>query len=249
MFNQAKVLPMLVPASFVAIDIETGNAPEEAVAQAIDDWKPPKNWKPETVEAKREEMAAKKVDKAALLDSSPILCIACRTDYGMFCFNGMDAVNYDVTGAAVYSCGSEKEMLIMFRSWADAVVSPNTSVVGHNVRDFDMPKIRQAYIRHRLKPPAFLVPSFRGDNSCEVVDTMALIKAFSMQHRSAPMISLDTVAIILCIERPKQLVTGAEVPLLHADGRYHEILIYCCIDTETTAQAFMLMSGISNDLT
>lgn len=248
MFGVSQAVQIYMPAKFVAIDIETGNAPKEAVELAIDNWKPPKNWKPETVEAKREEMAEKKADKAALLDASPILCIACRTDYGMFCFNGMDAVKYEVTGSTVFSCGSEKEMLIMFRAWADAVVSPNTSVVGHNVRDFDMPKIRQAFIRHRLKPPAFLVPSFRGDNSCEVVDTMALIKAFTMQYRNLPMISLDVVAIVLGIERPKQLVSGADVPKLHADGRHHEILIYCCIDTQTTAQAFMLMSGISKDL-
>ena len=77
MFNQAKVFQLLKPAKFVAIDIETGNAPHHAVENAIDNWKAPKNWKPETVEAKREEMATKKRDKAALLDASPILIYCC----------------------------------------------------------------------------------------------------------------------------------------------------------------------------
>jgi hypothetical protein len=66
MFNQAKLFQLLMPAKFVALDIETGNAPSEAVENAVENWKAPKNWKPETVEAKREEMATKKRDKAAL---------------------------------------------------------------------------------------------------------------------------------------------------------------------------------------
>jgi hypothetical protein len=81
MFNQAKVVQLLTPAKFVALDIETGNAPAEAVENAVENWKAPKNWKPETVENKRAEMAEKKRDKAALLDASSILCIvrAART--------------------------------------------------------------------------------------------------------------------------------------------------------------------------
>ncbi|MFI3123424.1 MAG: hypothetical protein QX194_05795 [Methylococcales bacterium] len=80
MFNQAKMIQLLSAAKFVALDIETGNAPIEAVENSIENWKAPKNWKPETVEAKRAEHAEKKRDKAALLDARPILCIACRTD-------------------------------------------------------------------------------------------------------------------------------------------------------------------------
>lgn len=249
MFEQTNVVQMVLPVQFVAIDIETGNAPKEAIEQAIDDWKPPKNWKPETVETKRAEMAEKKTDKAALLDASPILCICARTDLGMNVFNGMNAEQYAVTNSMVFACGDEKQMLIAFKAWADMAIKPDTIIVGHNIRDFDLPKIRQAYIRHRLKPPVFLMPSFRGESTCEVVDTMTLIKAFSMQHRNKPMLSLEDVANTLCIQTPKALISGADVPVFHENGRYHEILIYCAVDTETTAQAFLLMSGMSKDLT
>ena len=64
--NQAKMLQLVTPAKFIAIDIETGNAPSEAVENSIDNWKAPKNWKPETVEAKRAEHAQAKREKAAL---------------------------------------------------------------------------------------------------------------------------------------------------------------------------------------
>jgi hypothetical protein len=74
---------------------------------------------------------------------------------------------------------------------------------------------------------------------------MKIAKSFSMQHRDNLFISLDTLADILNIERPKQAMSGAQVPAAHERGEFAPILIYCCIDTETTAQAFQLMTGLS----
>lgn len=247
MFNQAKVFQLLTPAKFVALDIETGNAPSEAVENAVENWKAPKNWKPETVESKRAEMAEKKRDKAALLDASPILCIACRTDKQSVIFSSMGETNLQISWRAIEH-DNEKEMLIEFRNWADTNIDANTVITGHNLTAFDLPKIRNAFIRHRLKLPMFLLPTLRDETKNEIIDTMKLAKAYTMEHRDDFAISLDTLAGILNIERPKQAMSGAEVPAAHERGEFAPILIYCCIDTETTAQAAQLMLGIANNL-
>ena len=247
MFNQAKLFQLLMPAKFVALDIETGNAPSEAVENAVENWKAPKNWKPETVEAKREEMATKKRDKAALLDASPILCIACRTDNNSTIFHSMGETDLKINWT-VSDHENEQEMLIKFRTWADSTITTDTVIAGHNLTAFDLPKIRNAFIRHRLKLPMFLLPQLRGEVGNDIIDTMKLAKAYTMEHRDTLMISLDTLADILNIERPKQAMSGAEVPAAHERGEFAPILIYCCIDTETTAQAAQLMLGIANNL-
>ena len=247
MFNQAKVFQLLTPAKFVALDIETGNAPEDAVENAIDHWKAPKNWKPETVENKRAEMAEKKRDKAALLDASPILCIACRTDNNSTIFHSMGETDLKINWT-VSDHENEQEMLIKFRTWADSIITTDTVIAGHNLTAFDLPKIRNAFIRHRLKLPMFLLPQLRGEVGNDIIDTMKLAKAYTMEHRDTLMISLDTLADILNIERPKQAMSGAEVPAAHERGEFAPILIYCCIDKETTAQAAQLMLGIANNL-
>jgi len=249
MLNAQPITPMMQSAKFVALDIETGNAPLNDVAQVIDNWKPPANVKdPEKIEAKRAEHAAKRQDKAALLDASPILCIACRTEAGGVIFDAMGATGLEIHQWQVITSQDEKTMLQAFRTWADETITPDTIIAGHNCIGFDLPKIRNAFIRHRLQLPLFLLPQLRGDTGCEVVDTTKLAKAFTMQHRDDFLISLDTLADILKIARPKQAMSGADVPKAHERGEIAPILIYCCIDTETTAQAAQMMLGIAPNL-
>jgi hypothetical protein len=245
--NQAKMLQLVTPAKFIALDIETGNAPIEAVENSIDNWKAPKNWKPETVEAKRAEHAQAKREKAALLDASPILCIACRTDKQSVIFSSMGKTDLQISWRAI-ECENEREMLIEFRSLSDLNIDINTVITGHNLIGFDLPKIRNAFIRHRLQLPLFLLPTLRDETKNEIVDTMKLAKAYTMEHRDDFAISLDTLAGILNIERPKQAMSGAEVPAAFERGEIAPILIYCAIDTETTAQAAQLMLGIAANL-
>lgn len=233
-------------ARFLALDIETGNAPIEAVEAAIENLKPPANIKdPDKIAAKLKEMAEKRAERAALLDASPILCIACKTDTGGVIFDSMNATGLEINNWQVVTSDNEKSMLIEFRTWADATITPDTVITGHNAIGFDLPKIRNAYIRHRLQLPLFLSLALRNDAACEIIDTMKIAKSFTMQHRDNLFISLDTLADILSIERPKQAMTGAQVPAAFERGEYAPILIYCAIDTETTAQAFQLMTGIS----
>lgn len=233
----------LAPARYLVIDTETGDASEEAVASALDGWKPPKNWKAETVAAKKAELAEKASDKAALLDASPILCAAIKSESMAVVLNGMDETAPPVPGWLCLPCGDERHLLIALRTLLDNTAGECSQIVGHNVLGFDLPKIRNAYLRHRLRLPLAL-----GDQDQPVFDTMRQIRFFSMENSDERFVSLDTVARVLSIQQPKQVITGADCPRLYREGRIAEILTYCCLDVATTERAYRLMTGAAADL-
>lgn len=226
-------------ARWIAFDIETGNAPEEAVDAAIANWKGAANWKPETIEAKRADAAAKIRDKAALLDASPIICIGARSDREAVMFSGMGQIG-EIQGWRTVCAPDEAGMLAQFRAWLDRVADPETVLAGHNVRGFDLPKLRGAYVRNRQPLPEALRPREMGPGQ-PVTDTMMLFKHFSMEHRDSPFVGLDVVATAFGVPRPKQVISGADVPRLHAEGQGHIICLYCAIDVDVTAEVYRLM--------
>ncbi|MFZ1643742.1 MAG: ribonuclease H-like domain-containing protein [Candidatus Contendobacter sp.] len=235
-------------AAFVVLDLETGNAPTQAIAAAMEEWKAPGNWKPDTVAAKRREAAEKIIEKAALLDASPILCVAIQTDRTRLILNGMDASAPEIDGWPVMPCGDERGLIQALRFWLDTNTTAETTVVGHNIRAFDLPKLRHAYVRHSLRLPEILKPRLRDENKAETVDTASLFKAFSMEHRDDFCPSLDTVAASFGIPRPKQHMSGAECPRLFQDGQIATVLTYCAVDVATTTRAYQLMTANAPDL-
>lgn len=238
-------LALNIPSRWLVLDIETGDANEESILSALGAWKPPSNIKdPDKVEARRLEAMEKIRERAALLDASPILCIAVQTDRTAIVVNGMDKAQHQICGWRYLAAGNERDMLIAIGSWLDLNTDQDTVIVGHNIRNFDLPKLRNAYLRHRLRLPSILVPRIiDGDQVSSVVDTASLFKAFSMEHRDDFCPSLETMAASMGITRPKGVISGADVPRLHREGRYAEICTYCCIDTACTASAYLLMSG------
>lgn len=236
------IAPALSPAHWVVLDIETGHAPESAIQDALASWKAPKNWKTETVEAKRSVAAEGIREKIALLDAAPIICAGVRSsDQGAVMFNGMgDPGIVMLEGWSIETAADERGMLVALGRWLDCIAGPDTSLVGHNVRGFDLPKLRNAYVRHRLALPLCLKPRVFGDAQ-PVVDTMSLFKSFSSEHRDDFAVSLDVVCAAFGVPRPKQYMTGADAPRLHAEGRYAEVLTYCAIDIDATAEVYRLM--------
>lgn len=234
---------MLAPAQYAVIDLETGFAPQAAIDAALEGWKPPKNWKEETVAAKRAEMAEKAEEKSSLLDAAPIICLALKTDRITVILNGMDAISYEIPGWLCVPCMDEKGLLVALRTILDSSAAPVTIIAGHNILGFDLPKIRNAYLRNRMRLPMAL-----QDHAQPVVDTMLQIRYFSMESADERFVGLDTVARVLGIPQPKQVITGADCPRLHRDGRIAEILTYCCLDVATTERAYLLMTGQAADL-
>lgn len=247
--HKPTVIPLIQVLPWVCLDLETGDAPETAIQAAVEAWKAPSNWKPETVTAKRQEAAEKIREKAALLDASPILCVAMATDTTRIVINGMGHEAPKIEGWHVLPAGDEEHLLLTLRNYLELIAGPQTAIVGHNIRGFDLPKLRQAYLRHRLRAPAVLAAKVLDfEPQQQVIDTASLFRAFSMEHRDDFCPSLDAVAISLDITRPKGVISGADVPRLHREGRFTEIITYCAIDAAVTARAYQLMSGSANDL-
>lgn len=236
-------------AAYLVLDLETGDAPAESVEAAIAAWKAPSNIKDlDKIEARRQEAAARFAERAALLDDSPILCVAIQTDTLRLIFNGMTAELYPITDWSVIPCGNEGILLRALRNFLDCGTSPDTVIVGHNLRAFDLPKLRHAYIRHGLRLPELLKPRLRDEDKAETVDTATLFKAFSMEHRDDFCPALDTVAATLRIPRPKQYMSGADCPRLYREGEIQTVLTYCAVDVATTARAYQLMTAAAPDL-
>lgn len=203
----------------------------------------------EKVEERRAEAVARIREKAALLDASPIVCVGVQTDREAAEFNGMDGTAFDIGGVPAIPCGNERGLLVKMRDWLDARTGPRTVVVGHNIRGFDLPKLRNAFMRHSLRLPAIFAPRIlEGDQVASVVDTMKLFTAFSMEHRDDFMVSLEVVAAGLGIPRPKAVINGSDVPRLYRAGEFASILTYCAVDVACTTRAYLLMTGQAGEL-
>ncbi|MFO1351866.1 MAG: hypothetical protein U1F68_14830 [Gammaproteobacteria bacterium] len=241
-------LPMS-SASYVVIDLETTDAPAEAITDALARWKPGGNVKdPEKIAAQRLEAAANIRDKSALLDAAPIVCVAMQTEAAKIVLNGMDGEHYAIDQWQCLGCGHELALLKALRGLLDYYTGPDTVMVGHNLVRFDLPKLRNRFLFHGLRLPAILQPAMAGDDGPRVFDTMRRFRFYSQEHSDALYVTLDTVAASFGVPRPKQVMTGADVPRLHRDGQHHAILTYCCLDAATTARIYSLMSGSAADL-
>ncbi len=239
-------------ASYCVLDIETGHASQDVIDAAVGRWKPAPNvTKPETIEAQRKKAAVKIAEKSALLDGSPIICVVAAMPYRATLFNGADGKDYQIPGAGfaeMMACADsginlERNMLIALRHWAAAVLSAETILVGHNLIGFDLPRLRAAYLRHRLLMPQFLNP-IRAEGPQPVFDTMREFpRYFTADRHGEKFISLAEVADRLGIPQAKEIVSGADVPDLHAAGKIKEILTYCLVDVLATRAIYLLLSG------
>lgn len=245
----APVVALAQPARWVCLDLETGDAPDVAIDAALEGWKAPANIRdPAKIAERRDEAALKIREKAALLDSSPILCVAISTDEGRSAvISGMPGCA-EVQGWRCHLEGTERGLLLRLRAILDAQTGPETVLVGHNLRNFDLPKLRNAYLRHRLQLPAILRVADEPGAGTRTADTMHLFKAFSMQHRDEMFIRLDVVCAALGIPRPKQVISGADCPRLFQAGEYAAILTYCAVDVAATSRAYQLMTSQAPDL-
>lgn len=236
------------PAKYLCLDLETDSASEEDIEAAVSAWKAPGNWKPETVEAKRVEAGQKIREKSALLDSAPILCVSIQTERENIVFDGMDTDDALIPDWRMIRCVDERHMLRAMREYFDIHCDEFTVIIGQNVKGFDLPKLRHAYVRHRLRLPRILEPKLAGDLANEVVDIQFLFKAFSTECREDRYIPLTRIATGLGIPLPKAHVSGADIPRLREEGECAVILTYCAIDTATTMRAFQLMTSSAADL-
>ena len=240
----------LTRARLVCLDIETANADKKTVDGEIARWEPGGNLKDEEkIKAAREKFADKTKEKSALLDASPVACISVRTDKVGVVFNGLDKKVYAVNHSQVISGGSEKKMLIDFREWLDTVTDGKTVLIGFNIYSFDLPRIRAAFMRHRLRLPQVLAPRVLDDEKQPIIDVMRMfLKGFTSDCAGDFYITLQEVERRLGLPEYKDKISGAEIPGLIENGDIKKVLTYCAVDTMSTLQAYMLMTSSSPEM-
>lgn len=223
--------------AYIVLDIETGFADKDTVMRAAEGWAPPANVKdPEKVAERRSAAYAAIVEKSALLDGSPITCVA------LVC---------GATGARkVFTSegrGGEKGMLHDVRAFLDEQTGPDTVLVGHNLCGFDLPRLRVAYLRNRLALPQILRVDVDEAKRPRVFDTMRQFHYFTSERHEDRHISLRDVVAAFGLPALKDGVSGKDMPRLADEGKWDIIREYCLLDAVATEAAFLMMNSAHKD--
>lgn len=233
-----------MPYATLALDIETaGGRPEDAERDMRTNWSPSPNWKAETIGNRYLEMLEKKKERLALIDGSAVISDALigvdsTGARSIGCFHSLYSHEPKrVEAADVFGFVSERDALYAKRTMLDANCDPDTCLVGHNIIEFDLPKLRMAYLRHGLQLPHVLASQYQP-----VFDTMREWgKRFSATRN--PFISVADVLEVLGIESHKSLVDGSQVEQLYKDGRHDTIIKYNLLDVIVEHDLFLRMTG------
>lgn len=231
--------------NWLTLDIETiGGRPEDAERDMRMNWAPNPTWKPDTIGKRYLEMLEKKRERLALIDGSRVVSVALRSNPEaaqtrvLHCLYVHDA--NAVGGALIEGFATEREMLAALRALLGAHVGDQTTLVGHNIADFDLPKLRMAYLRNGLALPACLA----GDQ--DIFDTMRVWgRKFSATRD--PFVSLADVFEILGVESHKDLVDGSQVDQLYAEGKHDLLIKYNLLDVLAEDELFRRMTGQLDD--
>lgn len=243
-----------VGARHLCTDIETGNASEKAIDMAADLYKPPSNMKDEKKIAEKEAEALVKIrEKSALLDLAPIYVVGMMTETEAVLFHHIQSkkkvASLKNIPAAVYGFKDERTMLGAVREWVDPRFTPNQVIVGHNIKEFDLPKLRGGFVRNRLVLPKVLHPAAR-DGGVTVFDTMKeFLYNFTAELAGDRYVSQEEMVARLGIPGHKHRLKGSEIPGMIANGKAEEVLAYNYLDFAEAYAAFLAMTGQYKDQT
>lgn len=236
--------------AYVVLDIETANPPRaDWEAHVIARFKPTRNYP--TPASK----FADAWEKAALTNIAPITCVSLFIDGdpGATCYHALGAATErQVPGGLVRGFDGERAMLVALRALLDPLMVPETQLAGHNIDDFDLPKLRRAFAASRLALPWTL-----DTNVVDVAPTFDMMRRyarkFSIEDRDG-FVSFDTVHRELGLSRleaarrhgiPDEIaeIDGKDLPGLAAAGDLDTLVAYSLLDAITEHEAYLLMSG------
>lgn len=125
----------------------------------------------------------------------------------------------------VKTAGSVEEEAEMLADLEHIFDNENVTLLGHNIKGFDLPFLAKRYIAQRGYLPKAL--NFGGKKSCEIPhkDTMEI-----MRFGGGASMSLRSACLLLNIADPKDSVCGSEVPQLFREGKLDVIGQYCAGD-------------------
>lgn len=238
------VTPFATAEDWLCLDIETtGGRPESAEEFMRRQWSPAPNWTPETIGKRFHEALAKKREKLALLDAAGIAVIAFNGPrIGRVILHRLEVQAETRTDyATIIGCESEAAMLCLMRErlagWCDA----KTILCGHNIRAFDLPRLRLACLRAGLQlPEAMNAAQPHFDSMRE------FCRAFSVER--SEMVGLAEVLEKLGIPNHKGIVDGSQIDELIAQREFEAILRYAALDVSAESEVFLRLTGRSGQL-
>jgi len=239
-------LPQATPTAYewVTIDIETmAGRPEEAERWMRLHWAPSPKLKAETIGNKYLEALETKKGQLALIEGARIICVSLRSNTELRCLHCLDKHRpTSVNGGLVEGFATMADMLIAVRNLLDAMVGPDTTIVGHNLRHFDLPMLRHAYVREGIRPPVMLTA-----RDVDVFDTM-LEYGYRFSRNEKLFISLSDLMESFGLTSHKGAVDGSQVGELVASGQFDTIIKYAMLDVLATADVFLRMTGQAEGL-
>lgn len=244
--NPPASVPMMPQTwDWVCLDLETiAGTPTDAERWMRLHWSPNKTWKPATIGQRFLDMLESKEQKLALMDEAPIICVSIQTSTReLRCLHWLyQHEPRQVHGGLVESFPDQAAMLTGLRALLDSFVGPETVVVGHNIRRFDLPKLRSAYLRAGLRLPAVLAAQ-----SVALFDSMVEYgRRFSLTER--PFVALADILEAFNMDSHKSTCSGEQVGDLHAAGDFDSIVAYALLDVIAEAEVFRRMTGQSAEL-
>lgn len=136
----------------------------------------------------------------------------------------------------------EKVLLEEFNGVMQAVFNknPNVKLLGHNIKQFDMPwLVRRSLINRLPVPRQFHFQKQKPWENC-LEDTYEIWK---FGGRSGA--SLDTICTVLNIPSPKEKMNNDEVSDNYWNGMIETIKDYCEDDVKATMNVMLSLSGFS----
>lgn len=236
-------MSMEAVAPWLCLDIETDQGrPEDVIAWLRHHWWPQENLKPDTNLRKLEALIVDKKEKLALLDSAPLATVQLRTPTTTLLLHRFYAEEPRLMGeAAVMGFGTESELLVFLRDWLRSNCDEKTTLVGWNIKGFDLPRLRMMFLRAGLQLP----PQLRV--SADVYDMMReYCRNFSVDR-------VEFMKLVVALEQMgiptrKAEVNGSMVGAMIAEKRFEDVLKYGLDDINEETELFLRMSGQSLQL-
>ena len=236
----------------LCLDIENADAPKEVVDMVAGFYKPPPTYKNAKKIAAHEKASAKKLEtKSALLDGAPISVLGVVTESSATIFHSIHSkkkiLSIKDIPAEIFYFASERELLGAFREFSDPRYIPSTVIIGHNIKKYDLPKIRVGYVRNRLALPKIFTPAALEDG-VRVFDTMdSFLRYFTAERAGQKFISQEEMVARLGLPGHKNRLSGAEIPGLIAQGKVEEVCAYNYLDCAEAYASYLAMTGQYKD--
>lgn len=230
-------------APWVCLDIETrGGRPEDAPKWVRENWWPNENLLPATIGQRFKTAIDETEKKMGLLDTAGIATVQLKTPTtALVLHNLTEHEPRGVEKGLQIGFADEARTLLVLREWLDTYTDAATTLVGWNIKGFDLRRLRFAYLRAGLNVPKALRVT------APVYDMMKeFAEHFSVDRN--PFVKLEVALEAFGMRNHKKDFEGSMVDTFIRAGKFDEVLKYAWEDIEQEAELFLRMTGQSGAL-